>query len=1550
MTIGIFFIRSVFCLTFLIFQTLFLGNSLVATASDTALNDRSIVTFTTTSLDNRFFTEGASVADLDLDGDIDLIAGPFWFEGPLFTQRHTFYETTPFDPQGYSNNFFSFTHDMNNDGFPDILVYGFPGKDASWFENPGKKEGLWKRHLVLERIDNESPTWTDLTGDGVPEILCSVDGFFGYAPINDADPTKPWTFHRISTQTAGGQFTHGLGYGDVDGDGRVDILEKSGWWQQPESLEEDSVWKKHSVEFSQAGGAQMFVRHVDADALPDVITSLSAHGFGLAWFRQTKGPDGQRQFQQYKITGERLSENPYRTAFSQIHAIDMADIDGDGLDDIVTGKRYWAHGPKGDPEPLAPAVLYWFRCTRGSDGKSVEFVPHLIDDNSGVGVQVCARDVSGDGFPDVLVGNKKGIFLSVQSRKQVSEKEWEFSQPKIRPEMANGLAPEEAARAMTVPPGFQVKLLACEPDVQQPIAMAFDDRGRLWVAEAYSYPTRVEDKDARDRILIFEDTDGDDQFDKRTVFQEQLNLVSGLEIGFGGVWVGAAPNLLFIPDRNGDDTPDGPPEILLDGWGWQDTHETLNAFTWGPDGWLYGCHGVFTHSNVGKPGTPDSERTKINAGIWRYHPQRHSFEVFSEGTSNPWGIDFNDHGHAFQTACVIPHLYHSIQGARYQRQAGQHFNPYTFDDIKTIANHRHWIGNQWNNPDRETSDEVGGGHAHAGAMIYLGGVWPQRYCGKLFMNNIHGARLNEDRLTPLGSGYVGDGEPDFCFANDSWSQFISLAYGPDGQVTVIDWYDRNQCHHHDSKTHDRGNGRIFKILYGNSVHVPVNLSVHSDTKLVELLLHNNEWFVRHARRLLQERFVKGSLAQETPSLLQKALAAATSTRTRLRALWGMHAVGISSDDVLLEILSDADPAVRGWAIQLAAEDRKLSPAFLSRCEELSVKDPSPVVRLALTSALQRISIDQRWKIVAGLLTHAEDVSDHNLPLMIWYAMEPLVPIDPARAIQLAISSRIPLVSRYITRRACSEEDSFDAAITQIVTSDDNTRSWMLEEAITALSMRGKMTMPKGWTKGYEKLQASPSHAVVRQSELVAVRFGDTRVLPKLRSVVSDRSADLASRKDALKALEIAKDSDAPTHLHSLLNDPEFSATAIASLASFDNTRTPLAIVAAYAELPSHAKQAAIATLTSRPAWTIVLLDAIETQRVPRNDLSAFTVGQLAKAADPKVLEKLIAVWGTIRDTPADRKAQFEKYRGVMRNEYLMKGNVSKGREIYAKTCGTCHSLYGIGGKIGPDLTGSNRNNMDYLLSNLLDPSALVGRDYQMTTILTTDGRSVAGIVIRENPSSVTLQTPTDQVIIATTDIDTRVLSTQSLMPENQLEQLLPDAARDLILYLRSSSQVPLPGEAPPSMTAEGTVAGAFEGEKARILERTQGEVRPQSMGGFPKGRWSDSSQLWWTGGTVGASITLEIPVTVSGRHEVFAALTKAHDYGIVTLSWDGGPASTPIDLFDREVLPTMPMSLGTFEVTPGAKRLVITLIGANEAATKSFMFGLDYIRLESRSQ
>jgi putative membrane-bound dehydrogenase-like protein len=394
-----------------------------------------------------------------------------------------------------------------------------------------------------------------------------------------------------------------------------------------------------------------------------------------------------------------------------------------------------------------------------------------------------------------------------------------------------GLGPEEAARVMTVPPGFHVTLFAGEPDVVQPIAMAIDDRGRVWVAEAYSYPRRVPDDQARDRILVFEDTDGDGRFNTRTVFADHLNLVSGLEIGFGGVWVGAAPYLLFIPDRDGDLRPDGPPQVLLDGWAMEDTHETLNTFTWGPDGWLYGCHGVFTHSRVGKPGTTAESRTPINAGIWRYHPARQVFEVFAHGTSNPWGIAFDARGQMLITACVIPHLYHVAQGGRYERQAGQHFNPYTYDDIKTIADHRHYLGT---NPHggNGRSDAAGGGHAHAGALIYLETAWPAEYRGSLFMNNIHGARINRDVLRPSGSGFVGSHAPDFLLAHDAWSQIVHLEAGPDGSVFMIDWYDKNQCHHKEVDSHDRSNGRIFKVAYGHGKAAPLDLRKLDDRSLV----------------------------------------------------------------------------------------------------------------------------------------------------------------------------------------------------------------------------------------------------------------------------------------------------------------------------------------------------------------------------------------------------------------------------------------------------------------------------------------------------------------------------------------------------------------------------------------------------------------------------------------------------------------------------------------------------------------------------------------------
>src|SRR5258706_30975 len=309
-----------------------------------------------------------------------------------------------------------------------------------------------------------------------------------------------------------------------------------------------------------------------------------------------------------------------------------------------------------------------------------------------------------------------------------------------------GSGGEQAVKEMTLPEGFSATVFAAEPDITQPIAMCIDARGRLWVVEAHSYPKKQPEGQGKDRIIIFEDTDGDGKADKRTVFMEGLNLVSGIEVRFGGVFVGAAPQMLFIPDKDGDDKPDGPPQVLLDGFGMEDTHETLNAFIWGPDGWLYGCHGVFTFSKVGKPGTPAEQRIPINAGISRYHPQKQIFEVFAEGTSNPSGGDVNYELQAVCTACVIPHQFHLIQAARYTRHASQHYNPYIYKDIKTIADHVHYAGTAGPHAGNNRSDAAGGGHAHCGAMIYLGDSWPAQYRNTILMSNIHGNRINNDLL------------------------------------------------------------------------------------------------------------------------------------------------------------------------------------------------------------------------------------------------------------------------------------------------------------------------------------------------------------------------------------------------------------------------------------------------------------------------------------------------------------------------------------------------------------------------------------------------------------------------------------------------------------------------------------------------------------------------------------------------------------------------------------------------------------------------------------
>jgi hypothetical protein len=399
-------------------------------------------------LHDQFWSEGANFGDLNNDGQNDIIAGPWWWEGPDFKKRHEYYpatatfnlkltpmttakvpgfEGTLGQNNTYSDNFFAWVFDFNKDGWNDILIVGFPGRDTSWFENPKGKEGHWTRHKIFDQTDNESPTFTDLTGDGKPELVCITKGQYGYAEPDWSDPSKPWKWHPISPNNKYGNFTHGMGIGDVNGDGKLDLLEKDGWWEQPAALAGDPVWKHHKQPFG-VGGSQMYAYDINGDGTNDIITGLAAHGFGLSWFEQ-RGSGDNATFTEHVIINKVPAESKYGVKFSELHAIDLVDMDGDGLKDIVTGKRFWSHGRVGDPDRNDKAVTYWFKLVRGAD-KSVDFIPYLIDDDTGVGTQVVAGDVNKDGLPDIVVGNKKGAYVLLQEKKTVTRDEWEKAQPK----------------------------------------------------------------------------------------------------------------------------------------------------------------------------------------------------------------------------------------------------------------------------------------------------------------------------------------------------------------------------------------------------------------------------------------------------------------------------------------------------------------------------------------------------------------------------------------------------------------------------------------------------------------------------------------------------------------------------------------------------------------------------------------------------------------------------------------------------------------------------------------------------------------------------------------------------------------------------------------------------------------------------------------------------------------------------------------------------------------------------------------------------------------
>ena len=580
--------------------------------------------------------------------------------------------------------------------------------------------------------------------------------------------------------------------------------------------------------------------------------------------------------------------------------------------------------------------------------------------------------------------------------------------------------PAESLKKITLPPGFRAQLFAAEPQVMQPIAMEFDDRGRLWVVENFSYPATKKNNGvtnpAPDRILIFTDRDGSGRNVERKVFLDAGRNVTSVLPGFGGVWVLSLPDLLFIPDANGDDVPDGPPVVALTGWNINAGHNFVNGLAWGPDGWLYGRHGITTKSTVGRPGTATNDWVTLDCSIWRYHPVTKQFDVVCRGTTNPWGLDWDENGQAFFSNNVIGHYWHVIPGGYYKRMFGEHNRSNLFELMESASDHLHWAGAKWSEArGGPAHDALGGGHSHCGLMIYQGDNFPAEWRGRAFMGNIHGNRVLYDVPARKGSGYTAMHGGAFLMANDPWFRSTVQITGPDGGVFIADWSDLGECHDNDGSY--RSSGRIYKVTHGTPKPVvDLNLAKLSDTELVKLLGHTNEWQRRHAQRLLQERAAAGKRAAGTVAALRALHAAEQNGPRQLRLLWALHVTGGADAAFLTSQLSHTSEHARWWAVRLLTEDKKVSPALLTKFVTMAREDKSAFVRLGLASALQRLPVNDRWELATALLSHAEDAADKDLPLLTWYGIEPAVAADQTKAALLLAKCQQPQVRTFITRR------------------------------------------------------------------------------------------------------------------------------------------------------------------------------------------------------------------------------------------------------------------------------------------------------------------------------------------------------------------------------------------------------------------------------------------------------------------------------------------------------------------------------------------------------
>ncbi|GIW97733.1 MAG: cytochrome c [Pirellulaceae bacterium] len=989
-------------------------------------------------------------------------------------------------------------------------------------------------------------------------------------------------------------------------------------------------------------------------------------------------------------------------------------------------------------------------------------------------------------------------------------------------------SPQQALEALQLPPGFTATLFAAEPTVQNPIAACTDYLGRLWVAENYTYAERTQrfDLALRDRVIVLWDSDDDGHADQRQVFIDDVQRLTGIAVGRGGVWLMCPPQLLFLPDRDGDLRPDGPAQVMLDGFtvALENYHNFANGLGWGPDSWLYGRCGASCAGQIGPPGSTPQSRIPLRGGMWRYHPESGAVEVLNQGTTNPWGHDWNAWGELFFINTVNGHFWHAIPGAHFDRPHTLDANPYTYELMAEHADHWHFdTGKGWVASRDGAANDLGGGHAHVGLLLYQEDLWPQEFRDAILTVNMHGRRINHDILRRSGSGYVAGHLPDFALSHDPWFRGMDLIPLPDGNILVLDWSDVGECH--EATGVHRTSGRIFKISYGEDAaegsarHGKPRLSADpSWPQLVAVTLDGPEWHARRARELLRTRFVAGHDCAEVVAPLRARLAdPSVAAPTRLRALWALHAVEAIGRPELLQLLSDPAPPLRTWAIRLLTDGARLDtttgarPAnegevvaaqVVDRLIDLAHSESEASVRLTLASTLQRLPYAARIPLAAALLRHP-DGEDHNIPLMLWYGVLPLGEHAPDDLLALIGQCQWPRTLRLMSRRiaaASHERPELADRLVECALDMEVPRQQAVVEGM-AQAMVGwlRAPQPHRWQELSAIVLEKGSETAQQAVRTLSVLFGDGRTIEMLQQLAADGSQPLEARQAAVEALISAGAPGLRDLCLQLLDVRFLNTVALRGLVRENDPTVADMVLQKYRRFHPFDRPQVISALASRPSWARKLLAAVRRGQIEPSEITPFVARQLANLGDEEVLQLLGEVWGQVRPTSRQRRQEMERLKSFLSSGVLQQADLQRGRRLFAQHCGACHRLFGEGNAIGPDLTGAQRGNLDYLIDNIMDPSAVVTKDYRATRLLLDDDRILTGLVTEESERSLTLITQQQTYRLPKESIVQRELTEVSMMPDGLLQPLGDDEVRDLFAYLQlgtpaetASTPTPLP--------------------------------------------------------------------------------------------------------------------------------------------------------------